>query len=196
MAELIRNWTIQNKCSNVKSILGHRPPLSAGVWCFIFTLVGGTYWREESWCKLQTLLTHSVHHNLPDRLKTWEEHTHTHTHTHTHRYLISFKQDQSVRSTLKFKCYSLALTTNSKAVSHSKWTCISTALFQSTAHSKHFTTPVTSAHPHTYSNTDSSGCHASCQLLVRSNLGFSILHRDASTCSRESNHWQLSDNLL
>ena len=41
----------------------------------------------------------------------------------------------------------------------------------------------TVTHSHTHSYTDGGGCHARCQLCIRSNLGFSILLKDASTCS-------------
>ena len=64
-----------------------------------------------------------------------------------------------------------------------KWTCIYIALFQCTDHSKCFTVLATFSHSHTYSYTNGRGCHARCQLHIRSNLGFSILLKDTSTCS-------------
>ena len=59
-----------------------------------------------------------------------------------------------------------------------EWSCISIALFPFTAHSKGFTTPATFTH----SYTDGGCCHARRQLLIRSNLGFSILLKDTSAC--------------
>ena len=64
-----------------------------------------------------------------------------------------------------------------------KWTCIYVALFQCTDHSKRFTTLATFTHSYPHSYTDGGGCHASCQLHIRSNLGFSILLKDTLTCS-------------
>ena len=49
--------------------------------------------------------------------------------------------------------------------------------------SKHFTIHATFTHSHTHSYTDDGCCHARRQLLIRSNLGFSILLKDTSTCS-------------
>ena len=46
-----------------------------------------------------------------------------------------------------------------------------------------FTTLVRFSHVHTHSYTNGRGCHASCQLLIRSNLGFSIRLKDSSACS-------------
>ena len=58
-----------------------------------------------------------------------------------------------------------------------KWTCACLiALFD---HLKHFTTLVAFISSHT----EVRGCHVRCQLHIRSNLGFSILLRDSSTCS-------------
>ena len=34
----------------------------------------------------------------------------------------------------------------------------------------------------THSCTDGGGCHARCQLLIRTNLGFSVLLKDTLTC--------------
>ena len=48
-------------------------------------------------------------------------------------------------------------------------------------YSKPFT--VLAAFTHTHSYTDDGGCHARCQLHIRSNLGFSILLKGASTRS-------------
>ena len=58
------------------------------------------------------------------------------------------------------------------------WTHISIALFQSTAQSR-FIRLVIFACLHTVGRC----CHARCQLLIRSNLGFSISLKDTSTCS-------------
>ena len=59
-----------------------------------------------------------------------------------------------------------------------KWSCIFIALFQSADRSKRFTIHATFTHSQTHSYTDDRGCHARCQLLIRSNLGFSILLKD------------------
>ena len=79
-----------------------------------------------------------------------------------------------------------------KLEKHIKWTCIYTALFQSINHSKRFTILATFTHLHTHSYTDGRNCHARCQLHFRSNLGFSILLKDTSTCSSA----QQTSNLL
>ena len=60
-----------------------------------------------------------------------------------------------------------------------QWSCIFIALFQSTDRSKHFTIHATFTYSHTHSYTDGGGCHARCQLHIRSNLGFSILLKDS-----------------
>ena len=64
-----------------------------------------------------------------------------------------------------------------------KWSCIFIALFQSTDHSNPFTILATFTHSRTHSYTDGGGYHTRHQLLIRSNLGFSILLKDTLTCS-------------
>ena len=59
-------------------------------------------------------------------------------------------------------------------------------------YSKHFTVLVTFTHLHTHSYTDGRSCYERCQLHIKRNLGFSILHKD--TLTRSSN--QQSDDLL
>ena len=57
------------------------------------------------------------------------------------------------------------------------------ALFQSTDSSKRFTVHSTFTRSHTHLYTDGGGCHARLQLLIRSNLGFSILLKNTFTYS-------------
>ena len=83
-----------------------------------------------------------------------------------------------------------------KLEKHIKWTCIYTALFQSINHSKRFTILATFTHLHTHSYTDGRYRHARCQLHIRSNLGFSILLKDTSTCSSAQPGIQTSNLLI
>ena len=52
------------------------------------------------------------------------------------------------------------------------WICLGT---QNTSHGSRFHS---FTHSHIHSHADDRGCHARCQLLIRSNLGFSILLKD------------------
>ena len=65
-------------------------------------------------------------------------------------------------------------------MANGKWTCTCMALLQSTDHSKHFTIIATFTHSHTFIHW---WMCARRQLHIRSNLGFSVLLKDASTCS-------------
>ena len=67
--------------------------------------------------------------------------------------------------------------------------------FQSTDRSKCFSILVTFIHLHTHSDTDGGGQHARCQLLIRSNAGFSILLKDTSACSW-GNQGKQTSNLI
>ena len=70
-----------------------------------------------------------------------------------------------------------------------KWSCIPIVLFLvSTDHSKCFTTLVRFTHSHKHSHTDGRGRHPRHQLLIRSNLEFSILLKDMSKCPSEPQH--------
>ena len=59
-----------------------------------------------------------------------------------------------------------------------EWACIFRAF---PVYSKSFTL-VKFTHSHTLSYSDGRGCHSRCQLLIMSNLGFSILLKDTSRC--------------
>ena len=54
------------------------------------------------------------------------------------------------------------------------------------------------SYSHTHSYTDGGGCRAVCQLLIRSNLGSSVLLKEASTCSQrfKSTCYRLLDDPL